>query len=493
MSPEALIWLATSERDKGGGVPKNFFDIICLGADLPGLVASALLAKQGYRTLVVRPPPSSDPHAQGPGPPLLFVGDHSSPVLRWGFAHLGLTQDVRNRLNPQSPAYQVALPCHRLDLGGKSPETAYELQREFPGQAAAAQDALKQVVRAHEELQPLFDSPPIIPPGGFWERRRLRKRLRAVGLDDDLAVPDPLSALSDESPVRFCLDAPLAFLTSCDPSSLGGLQGLRLLGHLQRGIALMPNDAQGLANLLLERFETYGGSVHTGVWPESLRLRWASSPRVEMGGAQGDIGCDMILFNRAARHLPPLLPDGRKRRKLEALLNRVRVTAYAATLEVDAPAEAVPEPMARLVLLPGEQGANGGAASGPVLVAWAGDAARRRITATTRVPAPVYDAAPERVRRSLVATLRRRLRWLLPFLELESGPDDSLGLRPLYGMERGGLASLALLPHRTPYRRILLCGHQVLPGLGLEGIFLSGSCTSQLVGRRVRRRNLLPR
>lgn len=475
-------------------MPKSFFDIVCLGGDLPGLVAATLLAKQGYRTLIVRPDAADTPEQRGPLAPLLLVGDHSSPVLRWGFAHLGLTQDVRNRLRPQSPAYQVALPHHRLDLGGRAPDTADELRREFPERAAAALEAVEQLVEAHGALQPLLDSPPIIPPGGFWERRKLRKRLRAVGLGDDLAVDDPLGRLSADEPVRFCLEAPLEFLTDCDPDTLGGFQRLRLLGHLQRGISLLPRDSAGLADLLIERFLTYGGTARTGVWPGALRLAWARSPTIDLGGPDGEVGCDLVLFNRPVEHLPPLLEPSRKRARLEALVERAHVTAYRATLQLEVPAEAVPEPMAPLVLMPGDPRADARTLSGPLLVAWSGEGERRNLSVTTRIVAALYDASPEATRSALTAELGRRLQWLLPFLDLQAATASShLGLEPLYGMERAGLGSLALLPHRTPYRRILLCGRQVLPGLGLEGIFLSGSCAAQLVGRSVRRRNLLPR
>jgi hypothetical protein len=47
------------------------------------------------------------------------------------------------------------------------------------------------------------------------------------------------------------------------------------------------------------------------------------------------------------------------------------------------------------------------------------------------------------------------------------------------------------LPARTPYRNLALAGPEVLPGLGLEGQFLTGARVARLVQQSIPRRDLL--
>ena len=63
---------------------------------------------------------------------------------------------------------------------------------------------------------------------------------------------------------------------------------------------------------------------------------------------------------------------------------------------------------------------------------------------------------------------------------------------PLYAPPPAGPdGGMSLLPHRTPFRQVFLVGHQVVPGLGLEGEFLAGTACAELVSRQVKRKDIL--
>ena len=52
---------------------------------------------------------------------------------------------------------------------------------------------------------------------------------------------------------------------------------------------------------------------------------------------------------------------------------------------------------------------------------------------------------------------------------------------------------LCAMPVRTPIRQLLLCNGQVIPGLGLEGLFLAACSAARLVSRSDRSKEWMRR
>jgi len=474
-------------------VPKNFFDIVCLGTELPGLVAAALLAKQGYRTLVLDLRPLRVPaaQAQGEGHPLLFVGDHSAPVLRWAVSQLGLTQELRNRLEPLVPSYQVVTPQHRVDIGGRSPDTDAELQRELPAAAAGLDGLMARVEASQAALQSLFEPPPAFAPATWGQRRALRRRLRAVGLGDDLLSEDVFAPLAADDPLRLLFELPLAALAGAAPDALGALAKARLLGHLGRGIAALPGGQRGLENLLLERFATYGGVLRQGCAVESLELPWARSPLLRLSPGQDEVGCELLLLAGPRADFATLLPEGRKRRRFEQQSAAAAPPWRRVTLWLDLAPESLPEAMApALVLLPDPELRQPGGQ--PLLVTRLDPKRPGRLSLSAAVPSEAIQSA-DGLRRVEDAMLEG-LRFLLPFLDehlVGRSAADLAETEPLYPLAASGGACLGPLGPTTAYGRVLYAGSGLLPALGMEGAFLAGAGVAQAVAGRVRRRKLL--
>ena len=482
-------------------MPKNFFDIVCLGFDLSGLVASTLLARQGYRTLILRRAVVSSEGA-GAYPrsgirqsPLLFIGQHSSPVLRQVLVDLGLTQELRNRLLPLDPAYQVLMPGHRLDLGGTAPDTREEVARELPEARDRLDPLLGRIHDLHEQVQSLFEPPLVLPPVGFWQRRALVLRLRAAGLSEELGIEDPLGGLGRDDPLRLFFELPCAFLVSSDSASLGRLARCRLLGHLQHGVSFISGSRDGLAELVLDRFSCYGGVLDDNSVAEGIELGWGKAPLISLSHSGEEIGCNQILFNQDAQRLPELLPPSQKRSALQELVDRVRVGSYRATLCLSVRSEAIPAAMGRLAFLVGDHAAPL-IEENLVMITVQGEGGAREITASVHLKGEGAGLGGEQGLRGLKDRILARLHGLLPFLDrhtLECGEIEQADLQPLYSTGPAGLDTLGLLPYRTPYKKILLCCSQILPGLGLEGEFLAGVSACKVAGSVVKRRNLLPR
>src|SRR5687768_5570891 len=114
---------------------KNFYDAILLGLSLPTLLAGGLLAKRGFRVLIV---------GQGQALPSYQVDGfrlpraattlhaYDSPAVTRVFAELALKPLIRRRLRPLTPAFQVVMPQHRLDFGTGPELLTREVEREFP-------------------------------------------------------------------------------------------------------------------------------------------------------------------------------------------------------------------------------------------------------------------------------------------------------------------------------------------------------------------------
>jgi phytoene dehydrogenase-like protein len=64
------------------------------------------------------------------------------------------------------------------------------------------------------------------------------------------------------------------------------------------------------------------------------------------------------------------------------------------------------------------------------------------------------------------------------------GPDT---METVYAFPRTRVQGAAALTVRTPIKRLLLCNAQVVPGLGLEGLFLTAWSAARAVTRSLNR------
>lgn len=63
----------------------------------------------------------------------------------------------------------------------------------------------------------------------------------------------------------------------------------------------------------------------------------------------------------------------------------------------------------------------------------------------------------------------------------------------VYGFPVHRTLGLCALPIRTPIKRLLLCNAQVVPGLGLEGQFLTAWSAARIVTRSDRKKEWMRR
>ena len=103
---------------------RSSYDVIAVGARMGALFAAALLAKRGFRVLVVRhealPEQYTVEDLRLPRAPFQFTAA-DTPIARRLFAELALNQSFRQRAKVHDPAFQVIAPGHRFDLAADLP------------------------------------------------------------------------------------------------------------------------------------------------------------------------------------------------------------------------------------------------------------------------------------------------------------------------------------------------------------------------------------
>src|SRR3954471_1001942 len=143
----------------------NFYDVVVCGSELTGLLAAALLARRGFRVLLLghdadRPSFEAGGFTLSRAPALLPPLE-SQPVARV-LTELNCVQIIRRRAPPLSPGFQVVMPRHRFDVlpdrDPDRPRFRRELEREFPGDAETIAAGLGRVAAVSQLLDPLLGS-----------------------------------------------------------------------------------------------------------------------------------------------------------------------------------------------------------------------------------------------------------------------------------------------------------------------------------------------
>jgi hypothetical protein len=486
---------------------KNFYDAVLVGLDLRTLLAGALLAKRGLRVLLVgqgQPWPSYE--ARGvrlPRAPFSLTA-HDSPALARVFSEIAIRPLLQRRLTPLSPAFQAVLPGHRFDVQPDIALLGRELEREFPEARRFAEELFRAVGASSERMDRLVENDLMWPPDGYFERREFA---RASLHEPFSSARDSSSrhALPPEHPFCRVLEESLRLLDGSSLESGHSARTLRLLAARTLPAELADGGLAALFELLIESIRTHNGSLRLSERVDSLTVRRGALSSLHLLPSDEEVGCHFLLWGLPVSRLGALLQD---RSELDPLFSevgepRVRYTRYTLNLVVGA--DALPEGMARDVLILGADSL------------WV---ERRHIPHSDRAVLSIETLLPaegseERARR--LATQRERmldsLSVLSPFLrsqlclvdsphdgrpiqDLQSGqtvePPDAYTrgpetMRKVYAFPATRLHGMAALTVRTPLKRILLCNEQVVAGLGQEGAFLTAWSAARAVTRSLRR------
>lgn len=499
------------------------YDVVVVGSRLGPLAAAALLAKRGFRVLLVGQDDLGATYDVAgetlPRAPFSFLAAHS-PVARRIFAELAISQAFRRQASVLDPSFQVALPGHRVEFALDPAHLDREIEREFPEVKRPIEEFLGRARALSLALDRAIERDLVWPPETFFERR---EHARAVA---HLVTPgntpdheDPLREFPEAHPFRFVVHAPTRFTDAMDPDHGSGLRLVRHFASWRDGGAVLEGGLAALRALLEGSLQAHGGEIRARDRIDAILVKRNTVEGVRIAASGEEIGASFVLLGGDVGQFVRFLPDRRPFEELFERFGEPVVRYYHYTLNLLVRAEGVPAGMARDVFFVRDLSRP---LSGPNLLrieAHPTDAVGRRLLCIgallpRRVVEDVADYL-ETVRERIVASLGELVPFLGAHLFLIDSPHDgrpaqdvasgrlieptakwARGRRTMetvYGFPIASTLGLCALPVRTPIRRLLLCNGQVVPGLGAEGQLLAAWSAARIVSRSDERPAILRR
>jgi hypothetical protein len=483
-------------------MPSSSYDLIVLGDDLAGLVAAALCARRGMRTLLLGFEDRPAKYALGPHrlpiEPLVVPGwPGRGGAIDRAARELNLEHTLKRKLRDSRVALQLIGPDQRIDVSADGQVMARELARELPTTAAEAMaQAWNQAGEIARLADPLLAGDAAFPGAGFWERREVNKQADRAAADAAAWWQHTQEALAG-SPALALLQLPATLGDTCvDPAPLAIARSLDAWRASAPGLR---GDLDGLVELLLERLGSASGERRNGRAAE-LGFGWSKLSAIHTD--RGDeLGAGQVIATLPLDELTELLVQSRKAPKKVFEPNEALALAgwrYVLNLVVDA--SGVPEGMAPTVLAVVDPAAPlVGDNAFAIHLGDPDDSGRVVVTVSAILPAAAA-ATEDRLPQAMAGLRERlvaRLDEIMPFVEehivLMHSPHEALppivpGGRgsheppktlpiPMRRLWRGAVehgAGLAALPYTTGVKNLLVTSRQVVPQLGLEGTFAAG-------------------
>jgi hypothetical protein len=488
----------------------NFYDVIIIGSELGGLAAAALVARRGYRVLVLGEAALPQSYHLGPftlpRSPFAFAG-LVSPAVRKVLGELGLAQILRRKLTALQPHYQIVLPDQRLDVCEDPDLNSRELEREFPRDQAAIAAYAPRVAAINQTLDALLDQDVTLPPDSFWERRDVAKvEAQLPSPDEDL-----LPGLPAGHPFRAVATAPAWLAADWDVASLGCVGTARLAEIHRGGVWRLEGGRDVLRQLLVERIQTHSGEVRERATPEEIIVKRGKVAGVKILERSEELGCDHVIAALPASRLLPLLPDGKPPKTLAKAAQAITPAGYRYTLNLVLSVAGLPEALGGAVCAIADpaQPLRGENALG----LFVGDPdPEGRVVVSVQALAPPEAEHDPAILFQLRLALRARLDDVLPFhvehlLAVDSPHDDAppegqvttAVVRAPAPMEAVWASTLprclgvGAVGHDVGVKHLYLCGRQNLPGLGFEGELAAAWGCARLISAGETRKDLLKR
>jgi phytoene dehydrogenase-like protein len=502
-------------------VSSSYYDAIVLGTELSALTCAALLAKRGFRVLVLGQQCDLPDYALGshrlPRRPFAFTASHS-PLARRILAELGVGQSFRRRAHTLEPAFQLALPGHRLELGGDEAALEREVEREFPEVRRAMLDFFRRVQARGDATDALFERDMTWPPESLLERRELARLSARLDLTGEGGAERLLGEFPESHPFGAAVRALIGFDAHAEAATATELQLTRLWSGRARGPQHFEGGLAALCGLLAEKIRAHSGELRLNERAQQITIKRAAVSGVRLFGSDEELGCANVIAGVDVSAVQRLLADRSPFEEMFERLGEPQPRHYRYTLNALVDASGVPAGMRRDVFY--IRDTERPLHSENVLHVELSDldAKTRLLCVESLLPAPRVEERHgylEEARERMMQALSELVPFIGEHLIALDSPHD--GRKPwvrdsgaelaLDPRERRGPQTMAAvhaypvstalgvcaMSVRTPLRGLHLCSQQVAPGLGVEGQLLAAASAAHVVRRSDRSREWLRR
>lgn len=461
------------------------FDAVVIGGRLSATIAAALFVKRGARTLLIDQGELNtvDRHLLDD---LVWV-DADSAIMRRVHEELGIEQDVSRKPAPIRPWVQAIFPDHRLEIAPDRERLSHEVRRELHHAADALPDVLTRLTQGEAEVGAyLLEAGELPPRTGLFSGRTAAGAARRHGLAAQPLSEAEILAGAPDDLILLLLGA-LPFVTHLDartPEDLTVARFARPVGRFLRGAGRL-EDPGGLRALYLDvaqrrAFEVKRGAVER-LEPTGRRAE------LRLAGERDDITCDVLVDATADLSGLDAVPSKRQRKEFALMLQSARPRGFLHVLGIEVDAHVLPPGMAaHCLLLNGRRDParlderDPAGEDRPIWLSQRPGAQDGRVQLVAAHPVSSVRAHAQGLD-ALEEVMRARIERLLPFLEdgrphfqaLAGRGDRPVLPHPLYDPELDPATGLCGVSMRTTFKNVFVAGPAVLPGLGVEGEYLS--------------------
>jgi phytoene dehydrogenase-like protein len=486
----------------------DFFDIVVAGPHLGGLLAAALLIKRGKKVLLLSVPNTkeNDNWEKDPNDRIFtnFVGHW---FLKKALDELAALPGRTCLVKPLDPSFQIVMPRLRVDVRSGEPAFLERLAEEFdenPTQVCHLFQTLNKIKNALHRYILLRE---INRAPGF--KGLIRSGLRSLGLISlhkagrerfgDLLARYPFGPSFRTALMSQVMS--LSRLYSLNPSVTSAAHCLSMVQNGAFGLSFeRPSLASMLKSFIMER----GGLIIPEATIRRIVFTSKRARAVYLDGEYKPYYCVNLLVNTDMHWFYEMLPEEIKDREYFEHVQGIRAAGFHYRLHFQVRHNVVPVGMGERVLFIADIEKpllNDNFLSlvlGPHDSRNADLAGIRILTVTARIPSTPGHSNTQRMA-ELNKKIMAHLKALIPFFEdnlvhvnssiypsMEPGkakrcpPCYTWFFESTFNPSMG----LSLLPNFTPYPNVFLTGDEVLPGMGLDGMVISGCFVADAIAGR---------
>ncbi|MGE0791562.1 MAG: phytoene desaturase family protein [Sandaracinaceae bacterium] len=497
------------------------YDVIVIGTQLAPLTCGALLAKRGFRVLLVSQDELPHEYTIGdvtlPREPFALTAA-GTPIARRVFAELALTQLLRRRAVHIDPAFQICTPRWRFEVPRATEILDREIEREFPEVKRPVEDFWKALDARGALLDRLMERDLLWPSQTFFEKRESARLMAELPFGKDGNAVDPLGEFPPQHPFRLAVELPARFSDGMDPDQTTGLRLMRHFGAWASGAAALEGGYAGLRSLLVDSVRTHGGQVREPEKIDAIRVKRGNATGIRVAASGEEIGATWIINGAPIGSLLRWVPDRSPFERLFEEIGEPVVRYYRYTLNLVLRKDGLPAGLSRDAFYVGDPGRLLADANALRIQSEPLDAERQLITVEALLPRRGIEDIPDyaySVRERVLASLGEVMPFFGDHVELIDSPHDGRGaqdmramvsltssepwtrgtatMRAIYGYPVSSMLGLSALPVRMPVKHLLCCSEQTVPGLGMEGMLLAAWSAAKVVSESDKSRDRLRR